>query len=73
MDCLHCQRLLAKEQVSYTVNRQGYHLILDDVPAWVCQQCGEPLFSENTVTIIQAMLTRIDHRLPMLSMEVSIQ
>jgi len=49
--------------MSYTANRAGYHLIIDDVPAWVCEQCGEPLFDEETVDAIQAMLREVDTRL----------
>jgi YgiT-type zinc finger domain-containing protein len=63
MECLHCQGTLIRTRVSYTVNRKGYHLILDDVPAWVCEQCGEPLFDEETVDAIQEMLGELDLRL----------
>jgi len=63
MECLYCQGQLIRKKVSYTANRQGYHLIIDDVPAWVCEQCGEPLFDETTVETTQAMLKQMDtHR-----------
>ncbi len=29
-------------KTTYTVNKKGYHLLIDDVPAWICEQCGEP-------------------------------
>jgi len=38
-------------------------LIIDDVPAWVCEQCGEPLFDEKTVDAIQELLQGVDTRL----------
>jgi len=38
-------------------------LIIDDVPAWVCEQCGEPLFDEETVDTIQGMLREIGARM----------
>jgi len=44
------------------VNRKGYHLIIDHVPAWICAQCGEALFDEETVEAIQAMLREVDRR-----------
>ena len=56
VECLCCKGKLARKRVSYTVNRKGYHLVMDDVPAWVCAQCGEPLFDEETVNVIQEML-----------------
>jgi YgiT-type zinc finger domain-containing protein len=53
--------------VSYTVNRKGYHLVIDDVPAWVCEQCGEPLFEEETVDLVQEMLRAVDIRMERLA------
>ncbi len=52
-----------RERLSYTATRQGYHLIIDNVPAWVCEQCGEPLFDEQTVDAIQDVLRGVDARL----------
>ena len=62
MDCFHCKGTLVRKNVSYTATRKGYHLIIDDVPAWVCKQCGEPLFDEETVDTIQEMLREVDIR-----------
>jgi YgiT-type zinc finger domain-containing protein len=62
MECLHCKGTLARKRVSYTATRKGYHLIIDDVPAWACEQCGEPLFDEETVDAIQEMLREVDIR-----------
>jgi len=67
MECLYCKGELVRRRVSYTATRKGYHLILDDVPAWVCRQCGETLFDEETVEAIQAMLREMDARLEKLT------
>jgi len=67
MKCFHCQSQLERRSVSYTANRKGYHLIIDNVPAWVCKQCGEPLFDEQSVIVIQAMLQDVDARLEKLA------
>jgi YgiT-type zinc finger domain-containing protein len=58
---------LVRKKISYTATRRGYHLIIDDVPAWVCEQCGEPLFDEKTVDIIQDMLRAVEARLERLA------
>lgn len=63
MECLYCKGTLVRKKVGYTATRQGYHLIIDDVPAWVCEQCGEPLFDEETVDTIQGMLREIGARM----------
>jgi YgiT-type zinc finger domain-containing protein len=58
---------LTRKLVSHTVTRKGYHLILDNVPAWVCEQCGEPLFDAETVDAIQAMVRAVESRLEKLN------
>ena len=63
MECLYCKGTLIRKRVSYTATRKGYHLIIDDVPAWVCEQCGEPLYEEETVEAIQQILQGVDARL----------
>ena len=63
MECLYCKGTLVRKRVSYTATRKGYHLIIDDVPAWVCEQCGEPLFDERTVDAIQQVLRGVDARM----------
>jgi YgiT-type zinc finger domain-containing protein len=46
----------------FQVDRKGYHLILDHVPAWVCQQCGEAYFEPNEVDGIQDAIRALDQR-----------
>lgn len=62
MECLHCHGALKVGQASYTVNRKGYHLIIDDVPAFICEQCAEPLFTEAAVRLVQQMIRTLDTR-----------
>ena len=67
MECLYCKGQLIQKKVSYTANRKGYHLIIDDVPAWVCEQCGEAFFDEKTVAAIQDIPADVDARLEKLA------
>jgi YgiT-type zinc finger domain-containing protein len=46
----------------FQVDRKGYHLMLDAVPAWVCTQCGEVYFEENEVDTIQDVLKTLDEQ-----------
>ena len=71
MECLHCKGKLVRKKVSYAVNRKGYHLVIDDVPAWVCEQCGEPLFEEETVDLVQEMLRAVDTRMERLAVTLA--
>jgi YgiT-type zinc finger domain-containing protein len=68
MECLYCKGTLVRKNVSHTATREETHLIFDDLPAWVCEQCGEPLFSERTVDAIQDMLREVDGKMEMLDM-----
>jgi YgiT-type zinc finger domain-containing protein len=71
MECLHCKGKMVRKKVSYTVNRKGYHMVIDDVPAWVCEQCGEPLFEEETVNLVQEMLRAVDARMERLAVTLA--
>lgn len=71
MECLYCRGTLVRKKVIYTATRKGYHLIIDDVPAWVCGQCGEPLFDEETVNAIQEMLCEIGVRMEKLAVPLA--
>jgi YgiT-type zinc finger domain-containing protein len=62
MRCPHCQGNLKPGKTSYTVNRNGYHLIIDDVPVLLCEQCYEPLFTEEAVHLVQQMVTMLDQQ-----------
>jgi YgiT-type zinc finger domain-containing protein len=60
MECPNCNGILEEGKASYVVTRHGYHLIIDDVPAFICAQCGEPLFTEEAVRLVQNMITALD-------------
>ena len=34
--------------------------MLDDVPAWVCEQCGEAYFEEKEVDAIQDLIKSVE-------------
>jgi len=40
---------------------------MDDVSAWMCEQCGEVLFDEETVRAIQEMLRELGDRVERLT------
>ena len=62
MKCFHCQAELARGRATFTDSRQGYVIVLQDLPAWVCPQCGEPLFEEPAVEGIQTVLRTLDEQ-----------
>ncbi|PKP59617.1 MAG: hypothetical protein CVT88_05015 [Candidatus Altiarchaeales archaeon HGW-Altiarchaeales-1] len=60
MKCHFCGEEMNKGKTTYTVNKHNYHLIIDDVSAWICSQCGEVYFEEESVDVIQNMIKSID-------------
>jgi YgiT-type zinc finger domain-containing protein len=64
---MHCQGKMKKSATPFHVDRKGYHLTLDEVPAWVCQQCGEVYFDEPEVDSIQDIIKTLEDRTEKLS------
>lgn len=60
MKCMHCQGKMERGTAPFHVDRKGYHLVLDAVPAWVCAQCGEAFFDESEVDAIQKVIRSLD-------------
>ncbi len=60
MKCIFCQADMLKSTAPYHIDRKGYHLLFEKVPAWVCTQCGEPYFEEIEVEEIQATIREVD-------------
>jgi YgiT-type zinc finger domain-containing protein len=73
VECSHCKRDLEPGRTTYTANRHGYHLRLDDIPAWICQQCGEPIFEERVVEAIQQLLMTLDEGMELVSHWIATQ
>jgi YgiT-type zinc finger domain-containing protein len=45
---------------SVRLDRNGYHISWDAIPAWVCEQCGESLFETPEVDTIQSAIATLD-------------
>ena len=62
MNCIHCQGKMKRGIAPFHVDRKGYHLTIDRIPAWVCSQCGEAYFDEAEVEAIQETLNALDQQ-----------
>lgn len=62
MECLYCKGQMDKGKTTYTINRRGYHLLIEDVPSFVCKQCREPYFGEEEVNAIQGIINDMDYK-----------
>lgn len=62
MKCMYCRGTMKKKTAPYHIDRNGYHLVMDAVPAWVCAQCGEIYFEESEVESIQNVIKAVDDK-----------
>lgn len=67
MNCIHCQGQMKHGNAPFHVDRNGYHLVFDTVPAWVCEQCGEAYFEEREVNALQSAIQELDQHAQQLS------
>ena len=68
MKCIHCKGQMKRGTTPFHVDRKGCHLVLDSVPAWVCQQCGETYFEEKEVDAIQDLIMSVEEKAQVLAM-----
>ena len=71
MKCIHCRGGMEKGTTPFHIDRKGYHLMLDSIPAWVCQQCGEVYFEEREVDSIQELLKMVEVKTQELALSAS--
>jgi len=66
MECYYCKGELKEGAVPYFVKRKGYQIVIDRVPAYICSQCGEYLFREKEVDLIQEIITALEQKIAMI-------
>ena len=62
MKCVHCRGEMKRGTTPLHIDRKRCHLMLDAVPAWVCEQCGEAYFEENEVDAIQDLVLLVEQK-----------
>ena len=62
MNYMDCQGKMENRSAPFHIDRKGYHLTLDRIPAWDCTQCGEVYLDEPKVEAIQEVLSALDHQ-----------
>ncbi len=53
MRCDLCEGKVEEKLISYTLFYEGHWIIVENVPAKVCHQCGEKLFAPDIVEKMQ--------------------
>jgi len=70
MKCMYCQGRMERRTAPFHIDRKGYHLLFDQIPAWVCSQCGEVYFEEVEVNSIQAVIPVVDEQVERLAVSM---
>ena len=71
MKCIHCSGAMRRSTAPLHIDRHGYHLSLDSVPAWICGQCGEPFFEEREVDTVQGAIQTLDEQMRGIAIDVA--
>ena len=58
--CDICKGTMVQELQDYTVEADGDQILVEDVPIWVCEQCGYSEVEEEVVEAIEDMLEHMD-------------
>ena len=53
MKCLYCQAPVERGTTEVRVDRNGYHLSWQSVPAWVCTRCDQAYFEPHDVEMVR--------------------
>lgn len=62
--CPICKAPMEETLQDYVVSRdEGDDIIMEDVPMWVCEQCGYSEVEEEVAATIEDMLEHIDEML----------
>lgn len=68
MECIMCKGLTEKKTVNYILDLDNTIIIIKDVPANVCKQCGERYFDND----VMENLEKIVNNLRTVSTEMSV-
>jgi YgiT-type zinc finger domain-containing protein len=67
MKCMHCKGNMERGTSPFQIDKKGYHLTIEAVPAWVCEQCGEVYFEKDEIDGIQDIIKAVEDKTEKLS------
>lgn len=59
-ECYNCKARMEWSTTPFDVQRKGYRVHLDAVPAWVCTACRAVCFEGREVDAVQAVAKLLD-------------
>jgi YgiT-type zinc finger domain-containing protein len=59
---MYCQAEMKKSTAPFHIDRKGCGVATDEVPAWVCPQCGESYCEEQEKASMQALVKAVEEQ-----------
>lgn len=59
MNCIVCKGELTKKDINHIVDIDGHIIIIKNVPAEVCEQCGESFFENQVALTLEKIVDEI--------------
>lgn len=53
---------MEKKTAPFSIQKNGYYLHWNTIPAFVCDQCSEVHFAEHEVDVIQSAISELDRK-----------
>lgn len=61
MRCLICRNgIMNKDVGTYFTQMQGCYVIIENVPCWKCDQCGEIVYSASVLEKVEEILEKVE-------------
>ena len=61
MTCLYCKGDMEKKSKTHAVTLDRCVIIIKNVPALVCTQCGEVYFIDDTMQKLESIIDRLEN------------
>ena len=60
MTCPVCCGPLERRPSIHTISRSRYHLMIYELPLWLCRRCGEAMYTESQVDALDELIQNAD-------------
>lgn len=58
--CEICKAPMVQELQDYKIDTEFGQLLIEEVPMWVCEQCGYSFVEEDVIAAVEDMLEHMD-------------
>ncbi|MFQ5857839.1 MAG: YgiT-type zinc finger protein [Anaerolineae bacterium] len=62
MTCPVCCGQVQRQASVHTISRSSYHLMIYELPIWLCRRCGQAMYTESQVDALDDLIHAIDRR-----------